>query len=537
MFQKTSNIVLATLSGILFSLGWFSPFTIFIFFAFVPLFIIEDKLSNKEIDKRKKLKLIGLSYFAFFVWNLGVTWWLVYASFGGACLAIICNPIFMCITFMAWYNLKKRINKPWSIWLLIPLWLAFEYGHTLWDLSWSWLILGNAFSITTNWIQWYEFTGTSGGSVWVLITNILVFQIIKNKHYTIKQFAKPISVIALPIVLSYIILIIAPSVESKSNNLNEKTRTYKTLIVQPNIDPYNEKFYFEPAEQFKKLNTQLKNTLDSTIDFLVLPETYITENVFEGAEFDSYSFCFLRDSLLKRYPKLTIICGSNTVRKFLPNETLSSTARKFTDADLYYDSFNTGIQYSNEGLSLYHKSKLVPGVERMPFPGLLKPLESLAIDLGGSFGSQGTQKERTVFFSHDHNVGIAPVICYESVYSDYVTGYIRNGANLIFVITNDGWWSDSPGHKQHLALSQLRAIENRREIARCANTGISCFITPYGEIEQATPYWEDAVIIKNMTPNNAITFFSKFGDLLSYCSVLLAILLLIWSQILRFKKS
>jgi apolipoprotein N-acyltransferase len=179
----------------------------------------------------------------------------------------------------------------------------------------------------------------------------------------------------------------------------------------------------------------------------------------------------------------------------------------------------------------------VPGVERMPFPALLKPLESLAINLGGTFGSQGTQEERTVFFSHDKKVGIAPVICYESVYSDFVTGYIRNGANMIFVITNDGWWSDSPGHKQHLALSVLRAIETRREIARCANTGISCFITPYGQIEQQTKYWEDAMIVKDMTPNNQITFYVKFGDVISYVATMLAILLITWSQILRFKKS
>jgi apolipoprotein N-acyltransferase len=243
------------------------------------------------------------------------------------------------------------------------------------------------------------------------------------------------------------------------------------------------------------------------------------------------------DSIIKNNPQLTIISGANTLYAFKPNETKSSTARKFSDAEKYFDSFNTGMQLNNDGISYYHKSKLVPGVERMPFPALFKPLENLAIDLGGTMGSLGTQEERTVFFSHDKKVAIAPVICYESVYSDYVAEYIRNGANLIFILTNDGWWENTPGHKQHLAYARLRAIETRREIARCANTGISCFVTPYGEIEQATAYWEDAIITKNLTPNNTQTLFVKFGDITSYASSLIAILLLIWSQLLRFKKS
>jgi apolipoprotein N-acyltransferase len=173
----------------------------------------------------------------------------------------------------------------------------------------------------------------------------------------------------------------------------------------------------------------------------------------------------------------------------------------------------------------------------MPFPALFKPLERFAIDLGGTMGSLGTQEERGVFYSHDKKVCIAPVICYESAYSDYVADYVRNGANLIFILTNDGWWDTSPGHRQHLAYSKLRAIETRKEVARCANTGISCFVTPYGEIEQATPYWEQAIISKSMTPNNHQTIFVKFGDIISYSSAFLAILLFIWSQILRFKKS
>jgi len=530
MFQKVPNYILAIISGLLFSAGWFAPLTILLFFAWVPLFIIEDRISNSDSIKRKKLKITWLSYFAFFIWNICVTWWIYYASFGGAAMAIVCNPIFMCVVFMIWHNLKRRINKPWAIWLLIPIWLGYEYGHTLWDLTWSWLILGNAFAFNHNWVQWYEFTGTSGGSLWVLVVNILFFNVIKSTNYTIKKFAKPATFIIVPIAISYIILSISTTHTNSSG-------TYKTVIVQPNVDPYNDKFYFAPEIQLHNLLIQLQGKLDSTVDFLVLPETFLTEDYTEGRENDSYSLHFLVDSILQSYPKLTVVTGASTFKVYKPTDKVSSTARRDGDSENFFDVFNTGLQLNKDGISYYHKSKLVPGVERMPFPALFKPLESLAIDLGGTMGSLGTQEERGVFFSHDKKVAIAPVICYESAYSDYVADYVRNGANLIFILTNDGWWENTPGHRQHLAYSRLRAIETRREIARCANTGISCFVTPYGEIEQATPYWEKAIISKNMTPNDHQTLFVKLGDIISYSSAFLAILLFIWSQILRFKKS
>ena len=178
----------------------------------------------------------------------------------------------------------------------------------------------------------------------------------------------------------------------------------------------------------------------------------------------------------------------------------------------------------------------MPGVERMPFPGLLKPLEGLAIQMGGTFGSLGIQKERSVFTDVSGLVKIAPVICYESVYSDFVTEYVRKNANIIFIITNDGWWGNSPGHVQHLNYARLRAIENRLQIARSANTGISCFIDEFGEISNATKFWEEAIIEKTLYINNNQTFYSKFGDLLAYCCSVISILLIFLAIILKFKK-
>jgi apolipoprotein N-acyltransferase len=537
VLQRLPNLVLAILSGLLLSASWFEPFTFLIFFAWIPLLVLEDKISSGLSTGRKRLALTGLSYLSFFIWNVGATWWVYNASIEGAALAFICNSLLMCWVFMIWHNLRRRVNKSWAIWLLIPLWLGFEYGHTLWSITWTWLTLGNVFANTQNWVQWYEFTGTSGGSLWILVINILLFQLTKVGSWHPARFMKPAFLILIPVICSYALLYVRSTSYNESIAPASTDAHYKTLVVQPNVDPYNDKFYTKPEKQLELLLQQIHGTLDSTIDFLVLPETFLTENVYEGEEWQSFSFHFLKDSFLNKYPKLTIISGANTMYRYKPGEKRAATARKYSDADEYYESYNTGVQINNESLVFYHKSKLVPGVEQMPFPAFFKYFEKFAIDLGGTSGSLGMQDERSVFFSHHAKVGIAPVICYESVYPDYVAEYVRNGANIIFIITNDGWWENTPGHRQHLAYAKLRAIETRKEIVRCANTGISCFITPLGEIEQATPYWKDALITKNVTPNTITTLFVHFGDLISYLASFIAILLFIWSQVLRFKKS
>ena len=159
---KFKNLFLSQFSAILLALAWHWHLSIVILFAFVPLLMAEDNLSANNAPKRK-LKVFGLAYLTFLVWNVLVTWWITYASFGGGIGAFLANALLMAIVFLIFSNIKNRINKPWAVWLLIPIWLAWEYSHSLWDLAWIWLDLGNSFAFNHNWIQWYEFTGASGG--------------------------------------------------------------------------------------------------------------------------------------------------------------------------------------------------------------------------------------------------------------------------------------------------------------------------------------------------------------------------------------
>jgi apolipoprotein N-acyltransferase len=107
----------------------------------------------------------------------------------------------------------------------------------------------------------------------------------------------------------------------------------------------------------------------------------------------------------------------------------------------------------------------------------------------------------------------------------------------MFVITNDGWWEDTPGYKQHLSFSKLRAIETRRSIARSANTGISAFINQKGEILKSTNWWEQAVIKSKLYLNNKQTFYTKHGDMIGRIASFLAVLMLLYSWVLKYKSN
>lgn len=525
------QLSLAILSGLLLGASWLPSCTFLSFIALIPLLFLANEIENSTV-KRKKLRAFLLSYLAFLIWNICDTWWIWFASDGGAVAAFVANSLLMALVYLLFFSLRRRFkNAAFHLqdWLFIPVWMSFEYLHTKWDLAWTWLNLGNVFAFEHNWIQWYQFTGVSGGTLWILAVNILLYQVIKFKIKNSRvRLVASILVVLIPIGISQII---------KSQIAKQSPEaTINVLIVQPNIDPYNDKFNGDFQGQLQGVYNKIKNKITQKTKYVALPETFLTESMWENDIEKSFSLRFLRDSLLSKFPDLNIVLGATTFYKYGKDEKKSETARAFPNTDIYYDVYNTALQVNKEGLQIYHKSKLVPGVERMPYPALFKPLEGLAIDLGGTFGSLGTQDTRAVFFNKDKTIGVAPVVCYESIFGEFVTEYITNGANLIFIITNDGWWQDTPGYKHHLAYARLRAIETRCQIARSANTGISCVVDELGEVHAPQFWWKEGYIMANLAPNNEKTFFVRFGDVLSKIAVFLTAFAFGYSIFLRFKK-
>jgi apolipoprotein N-acyltransferase len=505
------NLAIASITGILLGLSWQTGLFWLAFVAWVPLLFVSETYN-------KKIPLI--SYVVFLTWNVIVTWWVWYASNGASILMLMANALLMCIVFTLYYRTRQRLQSPYAIWLLPAFWLSFEYLHQYWDLAWVWLNQGNIFANATAIIQWYEFTGSTGGSLWIFVVNILITRIIiritEKKSWWQSSLLASL-VISVPIVVS-LTFFAKPAFEISNVNLNQ------ALIVQPNADPYNYKFSASPKDQLEELMKQIKTQLNSNTKYLILPETYLTENIWEGTQDSSFSLQFLRERILKDYPNLTIVTGCTSFYHFKKDEPLSITARQYSNLDEYYDVFNAALQLDNrKETQFYHKSILVPGAERMPFPGLLKPLEKFALDLGGTTGSLGTQKERNLLYHKDGYYKVAPIICYESIHSEYVSEYVKIGANLLFVITNDGWWDDTPGHIQHLNYAKLRAIETRRYVYRSANTGISAEIDQYGNIVQETKWWQPATLVSYLKPNNRLTFFVQHGDYISKASVFIAL--------------
>lgn len=496
------NLLLALLSGVLFSLAWpASGFPFLLFVAFIPLLVLE---------REKPSYLFGYSFLAFLVWNSFTTYWIVHATLFGVIMAVLINSLLMALFFNLFSWIKGRLGAKRGWWAFVCLWLSFEYLHLNWDLSWPWLHLGNGFAAYPSLVQWYEYTGVLGGSLWVLLANVLLLNAWEKR-----RFLLPVIWVALPIVTSFLI--------KPDLSLNGSV---KVVVVQPNIDPYNEKFGGLTAdEQLEKMLALAETKIDSTTDYLIGPETALVNGLWEK-QLD-YSPAIIRlKAFLSKYPKLHIVVGASTYKLFEEGEGLTETARQFPRRESYYDAYNTAIQIDTSGIQLYHKSKLVPGVEMMPFVAVLKRFKSLSVNLGGVSGSLGSQENRTVFVSD--KAQLAPIICYESVYGEFVLDYVRGGADLLAIITNDGWWKDTPGYRQHLVYSSLRAIETRRAIARSANTGTSAFVDAFGNITQPTAWWKEAVIAEVLPVYKSLTFYTKYGNYIGRLAAFVAAILLFY---------
>ncbi|MEI6866159.1 apolipoprotein N-acyltransferase [Flavicella sp.] len=518
------KLLLSLLSGLLFAISWPTyGFPLFLFFAFIPLLLIEKELREQKV-KRSILLILGYAYLSFFIFNAVTTWWLYYATPFGMYFAVLTNSLLMSLIFVLYHILAKKISQKLSLWMIVCLWIGFEKFHLNWEFSWPWLNLGNGFSEYYKWIQWYEYTGTFGGTLWIWIVNILFFYVIINfyKYHTKKAFIKSI---LLPISIIIIGIFGSLYMYYNTNTLENKI---KVIVLQPNIDPYSEKYNTTNYGMAQKLIELAKEKLDSSVTFVIAPETTLSKPVLLNSFNKTKEYNILNTFVLLN-SNISFLSGITFYDRYPASKTPNTTANFFRNSKSWYNSYNSAFFLrANKKFETYHKSKLVVGVEHIPYRNIVSPLlGGYMIDLGGSVSTLTSQKNRKVF-SNNKNT-IAPIICYESVYGEYVTDYVKKGADFLSIITNDGWWSTSQGHKQHLSIARLRAIENRRSIARSANTGVSALINQKGDIEQFIPYGETGSLKGMISTNTATTFYTDQGDYIFRIAMLVLVLVLLTS--------
>ncbi len=528
-------IFLSLISALLLSISWPTygiPF--FIFFAFVPLLLMEQEISKFSKINKKGWAVFGLTYLAFFIWNVVTTGWLYHAknpdgnnSLLAVAIPVIVNSLLMSLVFQLYYWYKKVRGTYFGLVFFVAIWLSFERFHLNWEFTWPWLNLGNSFSEYPQLIQWYDTIGATGGSFWILLINVFAFYTLRiwQAGRIRKDLMKNISILVVIIVLPLLISIY------KYNSYQEKpVGEVTTLLLQPKLDPYTEKYSKDSLQILGELLSLAEENSKTKVDFFIAPETAFPGNgsLSENGFNKSTSIAIAKE-FLGKHPQSIFLTGAST-HKFLFDEAATEDYSTKIQEGVWVNSYNSALQIiPNQEVEVYHKAKLVPGVEIFPYIRYLKPiLGDAMLDFGGANSSLGIDKERKVFSNRFNKAKMAPIICYESIYGEYVTDYVKNGANLLAIMTNDSWWDNTEGHKQLLSYARLRAIETRREIVRAANSGISAHINARGDILQDTFYDDRTALLVKANLLEEKSIYTKIGDLISRIAIFVLGFLIIY---------
>lgn len=513
---------LALLSGILLWLSWPPHGLAFLsFLAFVPLLMVSQSLTEEDA-RLPFLKGMGYSYLTFVVWNILTTWWVKNSTLEGCIAMVVLNSLFMSMVFGGWQRFRKLRLPFWVDALCFTaFWCAWEFLHLNWDLTWPWLNLGNVFSSCTEFVQWYEITGAFGGTIWILVANFLMVALLQS----VRQAGKR-RIIVGSVLLAWLIVPAAVSLirfYTYSMPTEQNRRSIEAVVVQQNTDPWEEEYAMSNKEHAARILEVARPLITDKTDVVVCSESALANtmkyDIFvngQGRSSEIYNGLDLFDTTILTHPDLNFIFGTSTVQ-YYPNKATETARLAPGIGRLYYDYYNTSACYNRFGVTgTYSKSKLVPGVEKMPYPKVFGFLEELAIDLGGISGSLGEDSVQRAFLMPDCQVRIGVPICYESAYGEHFGEFVRNGAEVMAVITNDAWWGETPGHTQHFLMSKLRAVETRRSIMRAANTGTSAFIDERGTAHQTTQYGVRTAIRQNVFLNDQLTFYTRHGDYLAW---------------------
>jgi len=447
--------------------------------------------------------------------------------------------------YVAW---KARRNGWTGFWVIAAGWVAVEFLQSLGDLGFPWGYLGHSLWRRPPLIQIAAWTGVYGLSLILFWINHLICDVWRRARR--EANAPPVAQLIMRVgVLAAFgaAMFLAGQSAARRAELPDFYATPPVMvgIVQPNI-AQREKFrsydWDTPQDERRELQGKIlsktirmsyelqRASAGQRCDLILWPETAVTDDLFRTIHFSFYETLF-RD-LPTSFGAPVFFGADNTVvfrngRLVPPGQLDPDDYRRQPEA-YSFEVYNSAyLAEPGSGLSprVYSKTFLVPFAEGIPYVQRLQPLVDL---IGSMVGMQPFSRgaEHTVYDVRGRGDGaplrFGPLICYESCYPDLSRALVRAGAEMIVIITNDAWYEQTAGPAQHELEAIFRAVETRRWVARCANTGISCFVSPTGRIEEETRLAGDAAIRHAVRGVKELTFYARWGDLFAWLMVAVA---------------
>jgi apolipoprotein N-acyltransferase len=497
--------------------------------ALVPLLILLERPGSYF----QKFRFL---YLTFFIASCIALYWVggfthmrdPYLMMAGG-LLLLAEPVFFSLIMLTYSFVRKKLGLTIALIALPAIWVTWEWLYAYGQFSFPWLTLGNTQTYYLQKIQFAEITGVYGISFWVVAINVLVFLLFLEATKAGWKLTQRKTLLMLTAIFA---LYIAPTIYGITVNEKEfmqrSPNELKVGIVQPNTDPW-EKWTGENSmdQRWHQVEQYLAMTdaqRKDSIDISVWPETAVLFNLPSSRYYDQFRSAI--DSM-----NVSIITGFVDYH-FYENGEAPVASSIISGTTVHYDSYNS-VMFAEPHVPFvqrYAKMRLVPFAERIPYadevPFLIEPLR-----WGVGISNWGIGKDSTVFEDHRHKSKFLAMVCYESIFPEFVSSFVKRGAEFLVFITNDSWWGNTSGARQHAQIAVLRAIENRRWVVRCANGGISCFIDPMGRMYDKTSMYTQASIVHSIEPRSEQTFYTRHGDWFARICAMLTLVALITAAV------
>ena len=458
------------------------------FLAYIALIPMIPILVSLKSYKRATV----ISFFWGFLYNLITVYWIAFnigtspeIAFLTMILTVLILTTGPLFAFLVWCQLNKRGA---SLYLFSFIWPSIELLRSYGSLGFPWTSFANSQLDYYLIIQNAEFVGMYGITFWIVLVNLLLFKMFTNRSWNHVFYL--LAVVILPLIFGKVIL--------NSNYQESSIDSVRVASVQPNIHLSEKR---KPGAQKKIISTivsQSSEILNSKIDLLVWPETSTISYILQN---NKYGYKKIKDMLASYNTKL--IAG-------IPYYERNANSVNYYNSAAYFNS--SGL------IGLYHKINLVPGAEYIPLSHYVNSLDVLNFGQGNFAHGY----DYTIFDISKYKFGT--MICLESTFPYLSREFVNKGANFLVYVVNDGWYETPPEPQQHSKRAIYRAIETRRPIIRCANTGISMIIDELGNIKHKLELNKKGVILANIYPKDRITFYVRYGDIFIYFMMLIIIL-------------